>query len=285
MSVVLFGAGNMGYAILRSLRAQDPSREILVADPAPEARARAEAAGGRAFATPREALAAASEAPTGCVLLLAVKPQQAEALFSDLRPLPFGARVVSIMAGISTARIEESLRTPPVEFFMGMISGRVYPLRVHVVRAMPNTPALVGAGMTALAPGRHAREEDLAAAEVIFRAVGRVVRVAEINLDAVTAISGSGPAYFFFLAEVLEHSAREMGLDPALARTLASQTALGAGRLLVEAEEDPGTLRARVTSPGGTTAAALAVLGERRVAEAFARAFEAARDRSRELSG
>jgi pyrroline-5-carboxylate reductase len=173
-------------------------------------------------------------------------------------------RVVSIAAGVGTASIEAVVGAIPV------------------VRAMPNTPALLGAGVTAIAAGRHAREIDLDDAEASLRPVGTVVRVEESDLDAVTAVSGSGPAYVFLLAEHLRSAAVGVGLSDELADTLVRQTVLGAARMLVETGDDPAELRAAVTSPGGTTAAAVAAfeaggfgpLVERAVVAAVHRAAE-----------
>jgi pyrroline-5-carboxylate reductase len=175
---------------------------------------------------------------------------------------------ISIAAGVTTARIESEL------------GGKA-----RVVRVMPNTPALVGAGAAALAKGAHATGDDLATAELILGAVGIVVRVEERFIDAVTALSGSGPAYIFFVTEAMIKAGVAAGLDEALARKLAVQTVYGAAKLLVESGEDPEALRRKVTSPGGTTEAALKVMSERKLAEIFTEAIKAAEKRSRELSG
>ncbi len=144
-------------------------------------------------------------------------------------------------------------------------------------------PATVGAGVAAIAAGSSAGDADLAWAEGILRAVGQVVRVPEADLDAVTGLSGSGPAYVFLVAEALIAAGAEAGLPPAISRTLATATLAGAARLLVESGEGPERLRANVTSPGGTTEAGLAVLEARKVREAFVDAVLAATERSREL--
>jgi pyrroline-5-carboxylate reductase len=150
---------------------------------------------------------------------------------------------------------------------------------------MPNTPALVGAGAAALAKGAYATDDDLATAESILGAVGITVRVAERFIDAVTALSGSGPAYVFFVTEAMINAGVTAGLDEALARKLAIQTVYGAAKLLVESGEEPESLRRKVTSPGGTTEAALKVMNERKLTEIFVEAIQAAEQRSRELSG
>jgi pyrroline-5-carboxylate reductase len=150
---------------------------------------------------------------------------------------------------------------------------------------MPNTPALVGAGAAAVAKGSHATDDDLATAESILGAVGICVRVEEKFIDAVTALSGSGPAYVFYVAEAMIKAGMAAGLDEALAKKLAIQTVYGAAKQLVESGEEPESLRRKVTSPGGTTEAALKVMTERKLVEIFAEAIDAARKRSRELSG
>jgi pyrroline-5-carboxylate reductase len=175
-------------------------------------------------------------------------------------------RVLSIMAGVPTARIQEWLG-----------SG------VPVVRAMPNTPALVGAGAAAIAPGTAAGDADLDWAEGILAAVGIVQRVPESALDAVTGLSGSGPAYVFLVAEALIEAGVLNGLARSTATALAIQTLVGSARLLAESGDSPEALRAAVTSPGGTTAAGLRILENRAVRSAFLEAVTAATERSREL--
>ncbi len=152
-----------------------------------------------------------------------------------------------------------------------------------VVRAMPNTPALIGAGAAAISPGSAAGEDDLAWAEEMLGAVGVVVRVSETALDAVTGLSGSGPAYVFLVAESLVEGGVLAGLPRDVAQTLAFQTLLGSARLLSEGGAGPAELRAAVTSPGGTTAAGLRELERSGVRAAFLDAVTAAADRSREL--
>jgi pyrroline-5-carboxylate reductase len=174
--------------------------------------------------------------------------------------------VLSIAAGVPLARLEADL-------------GEGVP----VVRAMPNTPALVGRGAAAIAAGRSADGQDLAWAEGILSAVGTVVRVAEPLLDAVTGLSGSGPAYLFLVAEALTEAGVHAGLPRDTSAVLVVQTLVGSAHLLAETGEGPEALRAAVTSPGGTTAAGLRALEERAVRGAFLAAVEAATRRSREL--
>lgn len=175
-------------------------------------------------------------------------------------------RVLSIAAGVTLASIEAAL-----------------PVGIPVIRAMPNTPALIGAGAAALAGGTSASETDMAWAEAILVGVGVVVRVGENLLDAVTGLSGSGPAYVFLVAEALIEAGVLVGLPRDVASTLAVQTLLGSARLLAEGDQGPEALRAAVTSPGGTTAAGLAALEERAVRAAFLAAVQAATARSRAL--
>jgi pyrroline-5-carboxylate reductase len=176
-------------------------------------------------------------------------------------------RVLSIMAGVRLERLESWLGPT-----------------VAVMRAMPNTPALVGAGVSALAGGSGAEEADVAWAEEILGSVGRVVRIAEASLDAVTGLSGSGPAYIFLVAEALIDAGVGVGLDPEVSRTLAIETLAGSARLLVETDENPTALRAQVTSPGGTTEAGVAVLEAHGLRRAFDDAVTAATERSRAMS-
>lgn len=197
--------------------------------------------------------------------VLAVKPHSAEEAARALAAVSV-PRWLSIMAGVTLARIE-SWAGP----------------HVAVVRAMPNTPALVGAAMTAIASGSAAGQDDLDWAEGLLGAVGEVVRVPEQALDAVTAVSGSGPAYVFLLAEAMAAAGVAQGLDPELSRHLALSTVAGAGRLLAQPGADPASLRAQVTSPGGTTEAALSVLETAGFGRALAEAVEAAAARSRQL--
>ena len=174
--------------------------------------------------------------------------------------------MVSVAAGITTARIEGAL-----------------PKDVAVVRCMPNTPALVDQAITAISPGQHADDDHLAVAERLLSAVGRVVRVPESQLDAVTALSGSGPAYFFFLVEAMIDAGILLGLPRALSAELIVQTAIGSSIMLRDSGEHPVQLREAVTSPGGTTIAAIRELENHGVRAALLAAIEAACLRSREL--
>jgi pyrroline-5-carboxylate reductase len=190
------------------------------------------------------------------------------AVLQEVAPhLQAGQLVVSLAAGITTAAIEQELAAG-----------------VAVVRVMPNTPALVDEGMAALSAGSHCDEGHLEQAEAMLQAVGRVIRVPERQLDAVTAISGSGPAYVFFVVESMIEAGVHLGLPRRTATELVVQTLVGSAKLLRETHEHPTVLREQVTSPAGTTAAALRELEKHRVRAAFLAAMHAACDRSRELS-
>jgi pyrroline-5-carboxylate reductase len=203
--------------------------------------------------------------PPGESAVLAVKPQDAEAACRALAGTS-PPRVLSIVAGLRLSRLEQWLGP-----------------RAAVVRAMPNTPALLGAGASALAAGKAAGEDDLAWAEGILAAVGTVTRLPEQLLDAVTGLSGSGPAYVFLVAEALMDAGVSVGLSAEVSRDLVLQTLLGAARMLAETGESAAALRDAVTSPGGTTAAGLSVLEARGLREAMAEAVVAATARSRQL--
>jgi pyrroline-5-carboxylate reductase len=201
-------------------------------------------------------------------LMLVVKPQDMADLLDEIasvvRP---GQLIISLAAGITTSSIESRL-----------------PEGVPVVRVMPNTPALVDEGMAAISRGTHCDEAHLLEAEALLRATGRVLRVPEKQQDAVTAISGSGPAYLFFVVEAMIEAGVHLGLPRATATELVVQTMVGSAKLLRETGEHPTVLRERVTSPGGTTAAAVRELEDHKVRAAFMTALESARNRSRALA-
>ncbi|MFQ5994341.1 MAG: pyrroline-5-carboxylate reductase [Acidiferrobacterales bacterium] len=266
-SVIAFiGAGNMGRSLAGGLlKSGWDRRTLLLADPIDEQRRAVERLlGVSVYGDNNEAAARAD------VLVLAVKPQVMRKVCEGLAgtvqekaPL-----IVSIAAGVRIADLERWL------------GGRV-----PLVRAMPNTPALVSSGASGLFanPQVGAPQRDLA--ESILRTVGVTVWLPdEALLDLVTALSGSGPAYFFLVMEALERAATEQGLDPKTARLLTLETAFGAAKMALEGGTEPAELRRRVTSPGGTTERAIAVLQDGNVEELFNKAIEAACDRSRELA-
>ena len=197
--------------------------------------------------------------------VLAVKPDVAEAVLRTLAAAGV-TRVLSIVAGLSSSRLEECLAPGSV-----------------VVRAMPNTPALIGGGVAGMSGGSVATSADLDWAEGILAAVGSVVRLPERYLDAVTGLSGSGPAYIFLVAEAMIDAGVAAGLTRDISRRLVVDTILGSARMMAETGEEPSELRAAVTSPGGTTAAALRTLEFKAVRSAFIEAVAAATERSRQL--
>lgn len=203
-------------------------------------------------------------------VLLAVKPQSFEAAAAKLRPAIGPARrvILTIMAGVTTEQVRASLGE-----------------HVAVVRLMPNLPVRVRRSTTAVAPGAGTREGDEQFAVELFGAVGRTITIPEPLMDAFTAVAGSGPAYLFYLAEAMTKSAMGVGFDRDAAEWIVRWTLAGAAALLDATDQPPETLRSAVTSKGGTTAAAVAVLDEAKVIDAFVRAIAAARDRGRELAG
>ncbi|MEZ4267985.1 MAG: pyrroline-5-carboxylate reductase [Myxococcota bacterium] len=265
MRLGVIGAGNMGQALVRGALAAGVTQAADVVASSLDADALREFAaetGIRAVATNREVVEVSD------VILLAVKPQQAATVLDSLRDV-FGPQhlVVSIAAGLTTALLQAHL-----------------PEATPVVRVMPNTPSLVGAGATAWCLGSAARAEHGALASQLFEAVGESHRVDESAMDAVTAVSGSGPAYVFLLVEALENAAVAAGLEAPLAQALVRQTVLGAARMVDETGVLPAELRRRVTSPGGTTAAALAVFEDRGFGAIVSAAVDAARLRAAELA-
>ena len=203
------------------------------------------------------------------VVLLCVKPQMIDEVLAEIAPLAHASKlVISIAAGVPIARIEHALPGKP-----------------RVIRVMPNTPALVLSGASGIAPGRTVTDADRALAEEIFGAVGRVVFVEEKLMDAVTGLSGSGPAYVFTFIEALADAGVKVGIPRAVAMELAVQTVLGSARMVLETKEHPASLRDKVTSPGGTTIAGLHELEKGKFRAVLMSAVEAATRRSRELGG
>ena len=255
----VIGGGKMGEALLVGLVANgwaEPG-ELHVVEPDPARQTAVTAA------APRVSVSTGPRPETDAVI--AVKPDVVAGVLPALASAGVG-RVLSIAAGVRTAAIEAGL-----------------PAGTPVVRAMPNTPALVGQGAAAIAAGSAASSNDLDWARAILEAVGTVAVVSEADLDAVTGLSGSGPAYLFRLAEALRAAGTAQGLDSATADALTRQTLLGAATLLAASGEDPGRLRENVTSPGGTTAAGLAVLDEADFVGLIDRVVDAATRRSQEL--
>lgn len=260
----IIGAGVMGETLLSGLlRSGRAADTLLVGEKRPE---RATELTQRYAVTVVDNVAAAEQADT---VALAVKPQDMATVLAEIAPaLRPGQLVVSLAAGITTGFMEQRV-----------------PDGVAVVRVMPNTPALVDAGMAAISPGSHCDDGHLDVAESLLAATGKVVRVPEHQMDAVTAVSGSGPAYLFYVVESMIEAGVHLGLPRATATELVVQTVVGSGKMLQETGTHPTVLREQVTSPGGTTASAVRELEVHRVRAAFLAAMEAARDRSSALSG
>ena len=258
------GAGNMGEALIRGLVESNvvPADKILIADVrADRVRQLADQYGLHAAA------GNASLVKDVDVVILAVKPQIMAAVLREAKPaFTSHPLLISLAAGVSTATITSVVGAYP-----------------RLIRVMPNTPALVLQGVTAIARTPGLAQDDLETAQEIFAAVGRVVVLDEEQMDAVTGLSGSGPAYVALVIEALADGGVKMGLDRATAMTLATQTVLGAAKLLAETGMHPGALKDMVSSPGGTTIAGIAALEEGGLRTTFIRAVERATQRSREL--
>jgi pyrroline-5-carboxylate reductase len=260
--VAVLGAGKMGEALLSGmLRSGTSPDDVVVTARRPERAATLRETYGVQVVTTAEAATAAD------TLILTVKPQDMSALLAELAPeCPADRLVVSAAAGITTSFLEARLapKTP-------------------VVRVMSNTPVLVDEAMSAISAGAHAAEKHLALTEDLLRPVGKVIRVPETQQDAVTALSGSGPAYFYYLVEAMIDAGILLGIPRTVAADLLVQTALGAAVMLRDAGEHPVKLREAVTSPAGTTINAIRELEKHGVRAALLDAIEAARDRSAEL--
>lgn len=269
-TIAMLGAGSMGRAILSGLLAPHVHAAGIRVTNRSEARA-AELSGTpgvTAYATEKKADANRLAVDGAQLVIVAVKPAMVRDLLAEIGDsLAPGTIVVSVAAGVTAATMESLL-----------------PDTVSVVRAMPNTPAVVGKAVTGISAGSHTEEDDLALVRTLFETVGEVVEVPESQLDALSTISGSGPAYVFLLIEALTQAAVEKGFTPEQAATLVNGTFLGASELLVSSGEEPAELRRRVTSPNGTTERAIAVLADADLPALFARATDAALARARELA-
>lgn len=266
MKIAFLGAGAMGEALLRGLLKAHvyAPEDIIIFDA--NAKRLQEIAAEFGVATAPDVATAAREAE---VILLAVKPQIVPVALGSLRDvLTSSHTLISIAAGITTAQLEAHFGAD-----------------VPVVRVMPNTPALVGAGAAAICLGSHADESHRAIAHGIFAAVGLAVDVEEKLIDAVTGLSGSGPAYVYVFIEALSDAGVKMGLSREISTQLAAQTVLGSAQMVLETKLHPGELKDRVTSPGGTTIAALHALEKGGFRSAVYDAVEASALKSREMSG
>ncbi len=262
--IAIIGVGVMGETILSTLLAAGVAPDHVVAvERRPERVEELRRTYGVDSAELVEAVRGAG------LVLLVTKPQDVHDVLEQVgAQVDPGATLVSFAAGVRTATIEAAV-----------------PEGVAVVRVMPNTPALVGEGVFGLSPGHSCAPERLAEVERLLKPGGTVVVVDEDDQDALTAVSGSGPAYVFYLAEAMIAGGVEAGLDPATARRLAVATIHGSATLLAGSDDEPAELRRRVTSPNGTTAAAIATFDEHGVARAVADGVRAAAARSAELSG
>jgi pyrroline-5-carboxylate reductase len=262
--IAILGSGNMGEALVKGLlrAGKVPPDALVCTDPRAERREEIQRRYGVHVSVDSRGAAAQAD-----LVVLAVKPQVMDALLDEIAPAIDARKlVISIAAGVPIAAIAGKLGAG-----------------VRIVRTMPNTPSLVGAGATALARGPHATDSDLEEALALFEAVGVAVVVEEHHLDAVTGLSGSGPAFVFMAIEALADGGVKVGLARPIAMALAAQAVLGAAKLVLETGEHPGRLKDQVTSPGGTSIAGLHALEQHGFRAALIAAVEAAARRSREL--
>jgi len=263
-SIGFLGGGNMAEALIRGLvrGGHLEPKDVGASGPRPDRME--ELARNYGIRTTTDNLELVEQAR---IVVLSVKPQIIDRVLLQVgKHLQEGTLIISVAAGVTTAHIEERVGAG-----------------LRVVRAMPNTPALVGAGATALARGAHANDEDIALARVMFDAVGISVVLEESQLDAVTGLSGSGPAYIFLILEALADAGVKVGLSRRNAQLLAAQTVMGSAKLLIETNQHPGQLKDMVTSPGGTAIAGLHTLEEGGLRTTLINAVESATRRSREL--
>lgn len=263
--ITFIGGGNMAEAIIKGLVSQDSGVSIMVAEIATERRVHL----NDTYPMVKVVDNAAEAAAFGEIVILAIKPQQATSVLTTIeRALHPDQLIVSIMAGVRTQMIEEALEPG-----------------TRVVRVMPNTPALIGAGATAICGGRKANSSDLDRVDTIFAQVGLVVRVEEKLMDAVTGLSGSGPAFVYTFIEALADAGVKNGLPRNTASQLAVQTVLGTAMLALQSSDHPAQLRDKVTSPGGTTIAGMHSLEVGAFRGTVMSAVDAATQRSKELAG
>ncbi len=273
--LLVIGGGNMGSALTAGVRRRSPMTRVMVVEPNASrhdglrrvgAEVCTDAPAGLAWLRERDRSACDS---SEAAVLLAVKPQMLDAATGAFRAASSESNssrlVISILAGATCARVHAALG-----------SGRI-------IRAMPNLPASIGQGITAICAGIGASPTDLERAERVLMCVGEVVRLPETLMDAFTALAGSGPAYLFYLAEAMERAASEMGIDASASAQIIRATLSGSAALLGASTETPGSLRTCVTSKGGTTEAAIRVLELEHVGTSITRAIVSARDRGREL--
>ncbi len=265
--ILFVGAGNMAAAIIRGILDAEtlPESDIAVLDPNEDKRANF----ANSFADPASAIGFLRDAPNP-VIVLAVKPQMLDSACAPLRDHIATLRIPPLVVSILAGTRSESVRAA-----MGSA--------VRVVRVMPNTPAQVRKGMSAIAPSESATDADTALVTRLFQSVGDAVELDEPMIDAFTAVAGSGPAYLFYLAESMTNAAIALGFDDDTARRIVEQTIIGSAALLEASDDDAATLRAKVTSKHGTTHAATTTLDDHQVMEIVIKALTAARDRGIEL--
>jgi pyrroline-5-carboxylate reductase len=268
--IAILGSGSMGTAILSGLlKAGFDAGSVSVSTKSlASANKLATELGVTAYSAEQSADANSLAAAGADVVLVAVKPMYITQVLSEVSDaLSSDALVISVAAGITNAAMEAAV-----------------PNSVAVIRAMPNTPAIVGRAVTGLARGSRVADAQLNSASSLFETVGKVVVLDESQIDALTSISGSGPAYVFYLIEQLTSAALELGFDESTANLLVSETFLGASELLVASGKAPADLRRQVTSPNGSTERAIAVLSEGGLAQLFKAATEAAVARAKQIS-
>ncbi|WP_270239227.1 pyrroline-5-carboxylate reductase [Kocuria marina] len=261
LTLAFLGTGSMNGAILRGVLAGGTEKGAVRATTrsASSAEKLRDETGVTVFAGEEDAEANRTAVKGADVVLLGVKPYAILDLAREIAPaLDPGTVVVSVAAGVTLDALQNAL-----------------PQGQPVVRSMPNTPSSVGRGVLSVTPGEHASREQLDAVKDVLAAVGTVVEVPENLIRAVTGVSGSGPAYVFYLAEAMQHAGEQLGLDPETARVLAKETVSGAGVLLAPDDADPAALRKAVTSPGGTTEQAITTFDEKGLREIIAAGAEA----------
>ena len=267
--IAIIGAGSMGTAILSGLIAAGTAADSITASTATtqSAKVLSEKFGIKSFALDASPTANADAAENADVLLIAVKPAKVLSTLEEIKDsVKDGALIISVAAGVTTESMEQAISS-----------------KVSVIRAMPNTPSIVGHGVTGIAKGKSANDSQLAVAKALFETVGQVLVVDEEKINALSTISGSGPAYVFYFAEKLMNAARKMGFSEREANLMVRSTFLGSATLLAASSESPETLRAQVTSPGGTTMQATARFDEADLERVFIEATEAALARAIEL--
>ena len=267
--IAVIGAGSMGGAILSGLIAAGTAADSITASTATtqSAKALSDKFGIKSFALDASASANSEAAENADVLLIAVKPAKVLETLQEIKAsVKDGALVISVAAGVTTESMEQAIGS-----------------KASVIRAMPNTPSIVGHGVTGIAKGKSANDNQLALAKDLFETVGQVIVVDEEKINALSTISGSGPAYVFYFAEKLMNAARKMGFSEKEANLMVRATFLGSATLLAASSDSPETLRAQVTSPNGTTMQATARFDEADLEKVFIEATEAALARAIEL--